>query len=77
MEDDLEYNDIFGYYIESKIDEWKDKNGKIWKVKDMSDRYLLNVIRYLEKSNYYNKKEHIDFMNNEIEERLKNRYGFF
>lgn len=62
--------------ITTPVGTWKDYNGNVWAVNNMSDRYIINVINFLKGSDYINKKEHIEYMENELDERLKIRYGF-
>ena len=73
--DDSFFN-IYEERITTPVGTWKDHNGNVWAVKDMSDRYIINVINFLKGSDYINKSEYIKYMEDELDERLKIRYGF-
>lgn len=73
--DDSFFN-IYEERITTPVGTWKDRNGNVWAVKDMSDRYIINVINFLKGSDYINKSEYIKYMEDELDERLKIRYGF-
>lgn len=77
---EFDFDDSFFNMYEERITipvgTWKDCNGNVWAVKDMSDRYIINVINFLKGSDYINKKEYIKYMEDELDERLKIRYGF-
>lgn len=73
--DDSFFN-TYEEHINFPIGTWKDYRGNIYKVEDMSDRYIINVIKFLKSSDYINKDEYIEYMENELDKRLKIRYGF-
>lgn len=56
---------------------WKDNNDVMYKISEMPDNYLKNVINFLKDKDFIDKEEHIKVMKEELEERLKDRYGFY
>lgn len=56
---------------------WRNKNGEILKVEDISDRYLENISNFLKKSDFVDKDIHIKYIERELEERMKIRCGWY
>lgn len=54
--DEWEFNFMFDECLEPfdniiirPVFKWKDQNGRIWKLEDLSNEHLVNIIRFLER----------------------------
>lgn len=71
--DEMEENKL---YLNFSKEKWIDSKGIEHFISDLNDRYLYNILNFLRKSDYENKDEHILYIENELDERLKIKYGF-
>ena len=72
--DEMEGNKL---YLNFSKEKWIDSKGIEYFISDLNDRYLYNILNFLRKSDYENKDEHISYIENELDERLKIKYGFY